>query len=322
MILVLGICFFFLIYVQLLQVTSTDSRAVSVFVAALTTFGIVLLDVFTSKSINSFVSFEKHFSSVGRNRKRVSYFAIFFVLNIAAVIFAYSFSRPISILARQSVGDLRNTYNLSYDRWFESCSKSDYRSPPDIIAELSKKIDVQETRTTIGYWSHFTSQPIDGFILPAFAYENKESGIRFYQVGCDSKNRLICNNRVANGSRSQYPDSCAFISNLSFVADRPIPKILFSAAVYDPPFNNPSNQSEFRLRSFAEEGSLYGFLFAFIIFKAIRLVFYYVYNDFFSIVSHRLLSPLLIRLGYNPDVRCSALKLLANINQTLERQYH
>ncbi len=296
---------------------SMQRSGLGVFIATLTTLAIVLLDLITSKSINLFVSFEKHFSSVGRNWKRVSYFAIFIVLNSVACILAYSFSQPIldttGYYNTQAVEQYQNeTYIRSYHRWLESCSRSPYRSPRDIITEISKKIDEKETQMTIGYWSHFTSQYIDGHISPAFAYSqfiDPRFGVWIHQVGCNSKNRLFCDNSVEKldisifpmSKYSQYSDSCAFISNLSYVAEGPIPKILFSAAMYDFPWS--SNKSEFRLRSFAEEGSLYGFLFAFIIFKAIRLAFYYLYNDFVSIISHRLFSPLLKRLGYNPNVR-------------------
>lgn len=284
--------------------------ALNAFLGIMVSLFILLLDTLATMFTGIFVSFEKHFSSVGRNWKRISYFSIFVIFNSVAAILAYCLSQPLSdsVEAEDRIVNWQNnSYIRSYDEWFQSCSVGP-RSSSRIIAELnSRKID--DIKMTIGYWHKFTSQQIDGHTVPAFAY-NRIQGLpsfNFHQVGCDVHSKYICSRdspRLQQGflaiRRQLHADSCAFISNMSSFAGESLPKILFSAAINHSPW---SDKVLFRLRSFAEEGSLYGFLFAFIFLKAIRIAFYYLYNDFISVVSHRLLLPLLKRLGYDPNVR-------------------
>jgi hypothetical protein len=288
----------YLFIISLQQTVPRDKPDLKTFIGILVSAAIVLLDLLFTKATSVFVSFEKHFSSVGRNWKRISYFSIFIILNSTAVIVAYCFGAPILQLTN-FLNDTgvekwqKNTYARSYDEWFQSCSGSQ-----DIVHSFRHNVDA---KTIVGYWHYFASQKIDVYRVPSFAYDSASE--KNYGIGCNYG--LIC----FNGSRQSYPlvrfaDSCAFISSImSSVADGRIPKIVFTSAVYDLPWPPSPNLPAFRLSSFAAEGSLYGFLFAFMFIKSIRLAIYYIYKDLTSILSHRLLMPVLKRLGYNPDVR-------------------
>ncbi len=299
--------------VILRQRASPDPNlSLNAFYGIMVSLFILLLDTLATMFTGIFVSFEKHFSSVGRNWKRISYFSIFVIFNSVAAILAYCLSQSLSDSVdgeNRIVNWQNNSYIRSYDEWFQSCSVGP-RSSSHIIAELNSR-KIYDIKTTIGYWHKFTSQQIDGHIVPTFAY-NRTQGLplpsfNYHQVGCDSHFKYICTGdspqrlvEVRALRLQLHADSCAFISNLSSFAGESLPKILFSAAINHSPW---SDKVLFRLRSFAEEGSLYGFLFAFVFLKAIRIAFYYVYNDFISVVSNRLLLPVFKRLGYDPNVR-------------------
>ena len=111
--------------------------------------------------------------------------------------------------------------------------------------------------------------------------------------------KIEANSLSVNGDDAQLKRTRSKISNISLVG-KSIPSILFGASIYSLPWSISSK--EFRLSLFAEEGSLYGFLFAFIFIKAFRMVLYYIYNDVVSIISHRLLLPLLKRQGHDTKV--------------------
>jgi len=299
--------------------------ALNAFTGIMVSLFILFLDTLATIVSGVFVSFEKHFSSVGRNWKRISYFSFFVIFNSVAAILAYCLSQPLneSFESRNNdhILNWRNTtYSRSYDEWYKLCSVGP-RSSHKIIAELNSRFSNNDIQMTIGYWHYFTSQKIDGHIVPAFAYNRsiqtdpklRLPSFYFYQVGCNSQKngQYICTRNPPDPLRPADPevllqrpdtpqlriqlhaDSCAFISNLSSFAGESLPKILFSAAVNHAPWSGNDRVPRFSLRSFAEEGSLYGFLFAFVILKAIRIAFFYVYNDFISVVSHRLLLPLL-----------------------------
>jgi hypothetical protein len=282
--------------------------AFNTFTGIMVSLFILFLDTLATIVSGVFVSFEKHFSSVGRNWKRISYFSFFVVFNSVAAILAYCLSQPLNELLERGNHTFKwqnTSYRRSYDEWHDLCSVGP-RSSHKIIAELNSRIINNDIQMTIGYWHYFTSQKIDGHIVPAFAYNRTLNPdpppFHFYQVGCDSRGKYICSRNTPENI-SRHADSCAFISTLSSFAGESLPKILFSAAINHAPWSVNDRVPRFSLRSFAEEGSLYGFLFAFVFLKAIRIAFFYVYNDFISVVSHRLLLPLLKRLGYDPNVR-------------------
>jgi hypothetical protein len=286
----------YLFIISLQQTVPRDNPDLKTFIGIVVSAAIVVLDLLFTKATNVFVSFEKHFSSVGRNWKRISYFSIFIVLNSTAAIVAYCFGAPIlqmtNFLNDSSVEKWqKNTYVRSYDEWFQSCSGSQ-----DIVRSFGNDVDA---KTMVGYWHYFASQKIDVYRVPSFAYDAANE--KYYGIGCNYG--LICSN-VSIRPLVPYADSCAFISSImSSVTDGRIPKIVFTSAVYDLPWPSRPDLPAFRLSSFAAEGSLYGFLFAFMFIKSVRLVMYYIYKDLTGVVSHRLLLPLLKRLGYNPDVR-------------------
>jgi hypothetical protein len=322
-----AVCLFFLIFalfftyfiVILRQRGSQQADlALNAFLGIMVSLFILFLDTLATIVSGVFVSFEKHFSSVGRNWKRISYFSIFVIFNGVAAILAYCLSQPLNEFFEPGnhIFKWQNTsYRRSYDEWYHLCSVGP-RSSHNIIAELNSRIINNDIQMTIGYWHYFTSQKIDGHIVPAFAYNRIQGPLSFfyfYQVGCDSRDKYICSRDPPPPQNpspqnplpriQRHADSCAFISNLSSFAGESLPNVSFSAAINHVPWSDNDKVPRFSLRSFAEEGSLYGFLFAFIILKAIRIAFFYVYNDFISVVSHRLLLPLLKRLGYDPNVR-------------------
>jgi hypothetical protein len=301
----------FVTYFSVILARRVSQQGQTVVVGILVSVFILILDLIAAKTINIMVSFEKHFSSAGRNWKRISYLAAFIICNSLAAILAYCASEPIALKSK-SISEilqpltLDETYEISYSEWFQSCSRTPYSSPLEVIARLSSLQNV-DVRKTIGYWRHFTSQFIDGIPLPAFANElnlrTRDIKDPNIQIGCYSQ-KYLCESSAT--TTRVFSDSCAFISNISNIAaGSSVPEIVFSGAVYDLPWTNVSiheNGSKFRLNSFANEGSLYGFLFAFLLLKAARMFFYYVYNDFVSFVSRRLLLPLLKRQGCGTNV--------------------
>ena len=315
--------YFFIIVSQLNLSKSKDSKpVVNALVGILVSAFIVLLDYLAIKTINSLVSLEVHFSSEGRNWKRITYMAAFIIFNILAVILAYCSAQPVAIKAAGgslnsntvfSIDDWKNmTYQKSYEEWRQSCSRTPYKPPDDLISDLSSmknslaNFDVLNTiNLTVGFWHHFTSQSVDGHVIPTFAAfvnDTDDSQFNFIRVGCRSRKNLVCSTNDTFDPKFDYVDSCDFvtkISNISLVG-KSIPSILFGASIYSLPWSISSK--EFRLSLFAEEGSLYGFLFAFIFIKVFRMVLYYIYNDVVSIISHRLLLPLLKRQGHDTKV--------------------
>jgi hypothetical protein len=332
---VLFVIYFILILAQVTTYIQRENQPLEAFVAVLISAFIVLLDLAASRCINFFVSFEKHFSSIGQNWKRIVYLAIFIVANSLAAILAYCFSQPLS--DKSIAPDLYSkisfffsgidawsnaTYERSYVEWQQSCSKAVYSSPQDVIARLSTLSNINVPQT-IGYWYYFTSKTIDGFAVPAFSHVMGNQSVvsdfirvtssDFYQIGCNSGKPMSCR---PSADYYSFNDSCAFISNMSLAAVESKSKVLFNAAFYDLPWPespsiNGSSLRLFRMSSFASESSLYGFLFAFIFFKALSMVFYYIYNDFVGILSRRLIQPLLKRYGSKPKV---SLQLNYNLN--------
>ena len=253
---------------------------------------ILVLDLIASKFINIFVIFEKHFSSAGRNWKRISYLSAFIIFNSLAAVLAYCTSEPMALLGTDvaNVKYQPTNYSYSYNEWLKACA-------------TTPQHHVENMQQRIGYWRLYTSQFIDGIHVPAFGYDiNKRLNDidPNIQVGCDGKKKFLCEHN--NKTTIQYSDSCAFISNMLDFS--PVPEIVFSGKVYDLPWKIASGDlgSKFRLNSFANEGSLYGFLFAFILVKAARMVLYYLYNYLVSFVSHRMLLPLLRWQGYDTTV--------------------
>jgi hypothetical protein len=318
--------YFFIIVNQLSASKNKDSTpVVNALVGILVSAFIVLLDFFAIKVIDSLVSLEVHFSSVGRNWKRIAYIAAFIIFNILAVILAYCSAQPVAIKAAGHSLDVdtvfgidgwkNTTYQKSYENWRQLCSRKPYKSPDDVISDLSSRkhsmqnFDLQNTiHLTLGFWHHFTSQSVDGHVIPAFAvFVNDASQFSFIRVGCLSNtnktfSKFVCSSSDDSDHSFDYVDSCDFISNISSIslADESIPIIHFSASIYSLPWSISSKK--FRLSLFAEEGSLYGFLFAFIFIKAFRMVLYYIYHDVVSIISHRLLLPLFKRQGHDTKV--------------------
>jgi hypothetical protein len=324
--------YFFIIVSQLNESKNKDSKpVVNALVGILVSAFIVFLDFLAIKIIDSLVSLEVHFSSVGRNWKRIAYIAAFIICNILAVILAYCSAQPVAIKAAGSslnsdtvfsIDDWKTTtYQKSYEKWRQSCSSPPYKPPDDVVSDLSSRknslanFEVQNTiNLTLGFWHHFTSQSVDGRVIPTFAAfvnDRDPNQFSFIRVGCGSNNKFnkfICSNTSDDigffDKRYDYVDSCDFIRKISNIslADNSIPSILFGASIYSLPWSISSSAKEFRLSLFAEEGSLYGFLFAFIFIKAFRMVLYYIYNDVVSIISHRLLLPLLKRQGHDTKV--------------------
>ncbi len=241
------------------------------------------------------VIFEKHFSSAGRNWKRISYLSAFIIFNSLAAVLAYCTSEPMALLVTK-VADMLTVnyqpddyYNFSYHKWLTACA-------------TAPQHHVENMQQRIGYWHLHTSQSIGLAHVPAFGYDinKKLKGIDpNIQVGCDGY-KFLCEHN--NDTTIRYSDSCAFISNMLNLS--PVPEIVFSGKVYDLPWKIASSDhgSKFRLNSFANEGSLYGFLFAFILVKAARMVLYYLYNYLVSFVSHRMLLPFLRWQGYDTTV--------------------
>lgn len=312
----------FMTYFSVILARRVSEQGQTVFIGILVSAFIVLLDLMAAKTINIMVSFEKHFSSAGRNWKRISYLSAFIIFNSLAAILAYCASEPLALKSKTISGivqamSLDESYELSFNEWLQSCSGTPYTSPHGVIARLSRQnVDVHKT---IGYWRQFTSQVIDGFPVPTFAYDldsnpRKEKMDFNIQIGCHAQ-KYLCN---AESTTRIFSDSCAFISNMSVVsAASSVPNIFFGGAFYDLPWKNVSmneNSLKFRLNSFANEGSLYGFLFAFLLLKAARMVLYYLYNSLTSFFNHRLLLPLLKWQGFGADVRALYVSFSMNCN--------
>jgi hypothetical protein len=325
--------YFLVVVAQLNESKSTKTdRVGNAIIGILVSAFILLLDFLAINVIDRFVSFEVHFSSVGRNWKRIAYLSAFIIFNILAVILAYCSAQPVSMklggnrLQLDTVFSVEEwkqaTYQASYAKWLQLCSRAPYRPALDVISDLRKISSNLDVQNTIGFWHHFTSKSVDDHVIPAFAvFENDKDAneFTFISVGCHSylnKTKFLCE---GIDKKYDYVDSCDFISNISnfYLADESIPSILFGAAMYAMPWSNSS--TEFRLSSFAEEGSLYGFLFAFIFIKGFRMVLFYIYNDLVSIISHRLLLPLFKRLGHDTKV---SLKVICILNHKNRKQQH
>ena len=300
--------YFYIIAIQSSVVLTSDVRN---FISFLASALILLTDSGVKKLVDAAVVFEKHFTSVGRNWKRITYLAVLIILNNTSVILAYCASPAFSSIrgndSFQFVSELsawsNKTYQQSFGEWQRTCSSPPY-TPAQIQTVMDRLGSVKDVDVAmlVGYWYYFMSQNIDGYTIPALACQqieqNKVIRLNCSDVGCSPQTTFGCD----SNSIFQNLNSCQYIMNMASDTRASPPNVYFSAAVYDLPWSQAgvipkSSQNKFRLSSYAYAGSLYSFLFSFILLKAARMVVYYLYNDIVSILSRRLIFPIMRRRG-------------------------
>jgi hypothetical protein len=308
-ILIFSAIFFLYFSIILLQSSANQQSDTLIVYSVLSSALILLTDFGVMKIVEAAVVFEKHFTSIGRNWKRITYLAVLIILNNTSVILAYCASPAFINIRSNDTGFSfasnlsawsHKTYQQSFGEWQRNCSSPPYTlaQTQTVVNRLGSVKDV-DVAMLVGYWYYFTSQSIDGYTIPALACQpNDNNDLNCSDVGCSPQTNFSCDSY----SRSQNLNACQYIMNMaSDTRDSP-PNIYFSAAVYDLPWSQAgvipqSSQNKFRLSSYAYAGSLYSFLFSFILLKAVRMVVYYLYNDIVSILSQRLILPIMKRSG-------------------------